>query len=233
MNYDDSIKIKRIFNRISYRYDFLNNLLSFGLHNLWKRRLIRLLEPLNGESWADLCCGTGDMALLIIKRVIPNGKIVGIDNANDILEIAKIKSKEFDQKNISWKKMDIFDLDPKKSKYDGICMSYGLRNLINVEEGLYKVFSLLNENGRAGFLDFNHAPEKSLQSIFQKLYLRFVVVPISKIFSLKEEYNYIEKSIKSFPFKSQLIYMAKKIGYKDIIYKKICGGQMFMLVLKK
>ena len=58
MKFTKTIEVKNIFNKISYNYDFLNNLLSFGLHRLWKRKLVNLLEPLNGEDWADLCCGT-------------------------------------------------------------------------------------------------------------------------------------------------------------------------------
>ena len=58
MKFTKTIEVKNIFNKISYKYDLLNNLLSFGLHRLWKRQLVNLLEPSNGEDWADLCCGT-------------------------------------------------------------------------------------------------------------------------------------------------------------------------------
>ena len=73
MKFTKNIEVKNIFNKISYKYDFLNNLLSFGLHRLWIRKLVNLLEPLNGEDWADLCCGTGDLAFLISERVSPMG----------------------------------------------------------------------------------------------------------------------------------------------------------------
>ena len=82
---------------------------------------------------------------------------------------------------------DILDIDENLKSYDGICMSYGLRNLVNVEEGLKKVFNLLKDQGRAGFLDFNHSKFNSKADIFQKIYLRVVVVPISKIFRLGKE----------------------------------------------
>ena len=88
MKLTKTIEVKKIFNRISHKYDFLNSLLSFGLHKIWKRKLVNLLEPSNGEDWADLCCGTGDLAFLISNRVSPKGSITGIDNAKDILNIA-------------------------------------------------------------------------------------------------------------------------------------------------
>ena len=112
-------------------------------------------------------------------------------------------------------------------------MSYGLRNLKNVEDGIQKVYFLLKENGRAGFLDFNHSKENSLSSIFQKLYLRLIVVPISGLFNLKEEYSYIENSIKAFPKGEKLIYLAKKIGFKKVEYITLFGGQMGIFLVKK
>ena len=225
--------IKNIFNNVSYKYDFFNNLFSLGLHFLWKKKLISLLKPKNGEVWADLCCGTGDMTLLLDKLLNPNGKVFGVDISEKLLKIAQKKSQKLENTVIYWKKKDIFDLDTRLMKFDGICMSYGLRNLKNVEDGIKKVFLLLKDNGRAGFLDFNHSKENSLSSIFQKLYLRFIVVPISGLFNLKEEYTYIENSIKTFPMGAKLIYLAKKIGFKKVRYMKLFGGQMGILILKK
>tara|TARA_Y100000589_G_scaffold212624_1_gene200437 strand:+ start:1099 stop:1800 length:702 start_codon:yes stop_codon:yes gene_type:complete len=225
--------IKNIFENVSYKYDFFNNLFSLGLHFLWKRKLISLLEPKNGEEWADLCCGTGDMTFLLNKKVFPNGEVLGIDISDELLKIAKKKATNLKNNVIYWKKKDIFDLDSELRKFDGICMSYGLRNLKNVEDGIQKVFLLLKDNGRAGFLDFNHSKKRSFTSIFQKLYLRLVVVPISGLFNLKVEYSYIEKSIKEFPKGKELIYIAENVGFKDVEYITLFGGQMGILLLEK
>ena len=172
------------------------------------------LKPIDGENWADLCCGTGDLSFLIFKKVKPNGSVTGIDSAKEILNIARKRSKLIGSKCIFWEMQDILEIDENLKFYDGICMSYGLRNLVNVEEGLKKVFNLLGDSGRAGFLDFNHSKLNSLADLFQKLYLRFIVVPISKIFELSKEYSYIEKSIKNFPEGSKLILLAKGVGFK-------------------
>ena len=233
MNNKNSKYINNIFNNVSYKYDFFNNLFSLGLHFLWKRKLINLLKPKNGEEWADLCCGTGDMTFLLNELVTPKGKVFGVDISEKLLNIAQKKSNNLGDTVIYWRKKDIFDLDTKLSKFDGICMSYGLRNLKNVEDGIQKVFLLLKDNGRAGFLDFNHSKENSLPSIFQKLFLRFIVVPISGLFNLKSEYSYIEKSIKDFPKGQQLIYIAKKIGFKKVKYITLFGNQMGILLLQK
>ena len=128
---------------------------------------------------------------------------------------------------------DILEIDEDLKNYDGICMSYGLRNLVNVEEGLKKVFNLLSDTGRAGFLDFNHSKFNSIADLFQKIYLRFVVVPISKIFKLSKEYAYIEKSIRNFPKENELLKIAKEVGFKKAEYRTILSGQMGILILTK
>ena len=226
-------EVKTIFNKISSSYDFLNNLLSLGLHRFWKYKLVNSLKPVNGENWADLCCGTGDLAFFIFNKVWPNGTVTGIDSAEGILRIARKRSKFIGNKFISWEMQDILEIDENLKIYDGICMSYGLRNLVNVEEGLKKVFNLLSDQGRAGFLDFNHSKSNSLPDLFQKIYLRFVVVPISKIFKLSKEYSYIEKNIKNFPEGNKLVLIAKEVGFKKAEYKTIFFNQMGILILEK
>ena len=233
MSIKKNIKVKTIFNKISFKYDFLNNLLSFGIHKLWKKKLVYLLRPKSGENWADLCCGTGDLTFQIYNRLGQNGSIIGIDSAIEIINIAKEKSDRIKNSFIQWEIKDIMEINESSQKFDGICMSYGLRNLDNVEEGIKKVFYLLNEKGRAGFLDFNHSKRNSISNIFQTIYLRKVVVPISKIFNLNKEYTYIEKSIKSFPSGNELVKIAQKVGFKNIEYRNIFFGQMGILIVKK
>ena len=233
MRYKKTNEVKTIFNKISCSYDFLNSLLSLGLHKYWKKELVDLLKPIDGENWADLCCGTGDLSFLIFKKVRPNGSVTGIDSAKEILNIAMEKSKLIENKFISWEMQDILEIDEDLKNYDGICMSYGLRNLVNVEKGLKKVFNLLSDTGRAGFLDFNHSKFNSIADLFQKIYLRFVVVPISKIFKLSKEYSYIEKSIKNFPKGNELMLIAKGVGFKKVEYRTIFFNQMGILILEK
>ena len=233
MQYKKTNEVKTIFNKISCSYDFLNSLLSLGLHKYWKKTLVDLLKPIDGENWADLCCGTGDLSFLIFKKVRPNGSVTGIDSAKEILNIAMEKSKLIENKFISWEMQDILEIDEDLKNYDGICMSYGLRNLVNVEKGLKKVFNLLSDTGRAGFLDFNHSKFNSIADLFQKIYLRFVVVPISKIFNLSKEYSYIEKSIKNFPKGNELMLIAKGVGFKKVEYRTIFFNQMGILILEK
>ena len=161
------------------------------------------------------------------------GSITGIDSAQDILNIAKKKSKLRKNKFIRWEIKDVLEINDYSKNFDGICMSYGLRNLNNVEEGIKKVFDLLKDKGRAGFLDFNHSTNNSLSNIFQKIYLRLIVVTTSRIFNLSKEYEYIEKSIRNFPKKNELLKVAKEVGFKNAEYLTLFWGQMGILILAK
>ena len=82
-------KVKNLFNELSPYYDFLNDFFSFGLHRLWKKKLLTLLNPIKGENWIDLCCGTGDLTISIANLISPMGKVVGIDCAEETLLLAK------------------------------------------------------------------------------------------------------------------------------------------------
>ena len=91
----------------------------------------------------------------------------------------------------------------------------------------------MKNKGRAGFLDFHHSTKNSLSNIFQKIYLRIVVVPIARLFNLSQEYAYIEKSIRNFPKKNELMKIAKKVGFNKVEYRTIFCGQMGILILFK
>ena len=99
--------VRDLFDSVSRRYDFLNDVLSLGLHRLWKRKLLRCLSPMQGEKWADLCCGTGDMALALAKKVKPGGSVLGIDYASKPLEIAKKRATKEKSISLSWLKGDV------------------------------------------------------------------------------------------------------------------------------
>ena len=85
--------VEELFNSISLKYDFLNDIFSFGLHRLWKRKMLDILNPTLGEKWIDLCCGTGDMSILLARYMKSSKNITGIDSASQSLFVARERSK--------------------------------------------------------------------------------------------------------------------------------------------
>ena len=223
--------IKEIFNSISSRYDLLNDIFSFGLHRLWKKKLLYILNPTFGEKWIDLCCGTGDMSILLAKHIKSSKNIIGLDSAAQTLLVARERSKK-KYSSIDWINGDAIKTNFTSHEFDGLLMAYGLRNLSSPYEGLREAFRILKPGGRAGILDFRSFKENSIQGIFQKIYLSLYVVPISSLFGLGREYAYIKKSLVDFPSGSKQIRLALSAGFKKAEYQTLAMGQMGILLLE-
>ncbi len=226
------LNVETLFNTVAPTYDILNDLFSFGLHRNWKSCLINSLQPSLGENWIDLCCGTGDLSIYLARYLGPNGTILGADFSSQQIDLAKKKALKRSLGSISWLEADVLHNGLPPESFDGAVISYGLRNLPSPEEGLKEIKRLLKQGGKAGVLDFNHTIEGSVGCWFQKVYLRNFVVPIASRMGLREEYLYLEESIKSFPDGFQLKEMALDIGFSEVDYELIALGQMGILLLK-
>ncbi|WP_269622464.1 bifunctional demethylmenaquinone methyltransferase/2-methoxy-6-polyprenyl-1,4-benzoquinol methylase UbiE [Prochlorococcus marinus] len=228
----DPQAVEALFQSIAPRYDFLNDLLSFGLHRFWKRQLLSFLKPSSGENWIDLCCGTGDLSLVLARLVLPEGSVLGIDFSEAQILIATKKALKKPSLNLTWIKGDALNTGLPSNSYDGVVMAYGLRNLADPEKGIKEIHRLLKPGGKAGILDFNNAPEGSKTSSFQKFYLRNCVVPIASVMGFCKEYEYLEQSLKDFPRGELQEQIALKVGFKEASYRLLAARQMGALLLK-
>tara|TARA_Y100001968_G_C19396742_1_gene738771 strand:- start:336 stop:1037 length:702 start_codon:yes stop_codon:yes gene_type:complete len=225
-------QVAKLFNEVSANYDLLNDVLSFGLHRYWKKKLLSLLNPSSGEMWIDLCCGTGDLSLLIARMIAPEGKVYAIDSAEKILLIAKKRAAKEPYLPITWLNEDVLSTTLSPKTFDGAIMAYGLRNLSDPFSGLKSIRRLLKKGARAGILDFASHQNGTINKWFQKIYLSKVVVPIASTLSLGEHYAYIEESLKFFPNGTSQKELAIEAGFVDADYHYLAGGQMGILLLK-
>ena len=232
MDNSDDLSVQDLFNKIAINYDLLNDILSFGLHRVWKKKVLKYLHPKEGESWLDLCCGTGDMSFALAQMVGLNGRVFGIDFAVEILDIAKRRHLMTPSLPISWLNLDVLNTGLASNSFDGVVMAYGLRNIDSQFNAMIEINRLLKPGGKAAILDFNHMKEGSIGELFQKLYLRNIVVNLAAIFQVKREYDYIEKSIKRYPSGFELKGLAHQAGFVDSTYRLIGAGQMGLLLLK-
>ena len=227
----NSKAIEEMFNSISSKYDFLNDIFSFGFHRFWKRKLLDILNPTIGEKLIDLCCGTGDMSILLARYMKTSENITGIDSASQLLSVAIERSKE-NYSSIEWIKGDALETNLPSNNFDGLLMAYGLRNLSSPDAGLREAFRILKPGGRAGILDFRSFEGVSIQGLFQKIYLSLYVVPIASALGLGEEYAYIKKSLVNFPSGAKQIDLALSAGFRKAEYETLAKGQMGILLLE-
>ena len=235
MSAADPAAVRDLFERIAPRYDALNDLLSAGLHRHWKRTLLAVLRPQQGERFVDLCCGTGDLALLLAERVRPGGDVLGLDAAAAPLQRARQRAARQPWLAVRWVQGDALATGLPAGWADGATMAYGLRNLSDPAAGLRELHRLLRPGGRAAVLDFNRPdpadPRAERISQFQRGYLRRVVVPVAAAAGLEEQYAYLEESLRRFPTGPEQEQLALEAGFAAARHWPVALGLMGRLDL--
>ncbi|MFM2080074.1 MAG: bifunctional demethylmenaquinone methyltransferase/2-methoxy-6-polyprenyl,4-benzoquinol methylase [Cyanobacteriota bacterium] len=228
----DPEAVRALFERIAPDYDRLNDLLSLGLHRVWKRQAIGWLSPRPGQRLLDLCCGTGDLALILAAAVRPGGLVVGLDAAEAPLELARLRAAREPWLPVDFRQGDALATGLPDGWADGAVMAYGLRNLSDAGGALRELHRLLKPAGRAAVLDFNRPVDADGATAgFQRLYLRQVVVPLARRAGLEAEYAYLEDSLSRFPSGPEQEVLARRAGFHRARHRLLAGGQMGLLQL--
>ena len=222
--------VRQLFDEVAPHYDRLNDLLSLGLHRLWKREMVQRLAPAAGEQWLDLCCGTGDVALLLAERLRPAGGVLAVDAAAAPLQQARGRHQLCPWLPVEWLQADALAVPRAAASFDGAVMAYGLRNLPDPAAGLRELRRLLHDDGRAAVLDFNRS--RGAAAALQTMALRRVVVPVASQLGLKEQYAYLETSIAEFPTGVEQEQLATSAGFSWCRHRPLAGGLMGLLELR-
>ncbi|PZD71384.1 Demethylmenaquinone methyltransferase [Acaryochloris thomasi RCC1774] len=234
MSIPESSEIQAIFDRIAPVYDDLNFWLSLGQHRVWKLMAVKWADPQPGDRGLDICCGSGDLARLLARRVIPSGTVVGADFSAKMLAVAASAtplSEMGRRAAIEWVEGDALALPFADASFDCATMGYGLRNVTDIPKCLREIHRVLKPGAKAAILDF-HRPRQPLLQNFQQWYLQSVVVPVAERYGLTEEYAYIMPSLERFPTGTQQVQLAVDAGFAAVHYP-ISGGMMGVLVLTK
>jgi demethylmenaquinone methyltransferase/2-methoxy-6-polyprenyl-1,4-benzoquinol methylase len=231
----DPEAVTELFEQIAPRYDQLNDLLSLGLHRLWKRQALLWVSPRPGQRLLDLCCGTGDLALLLAERVRPGGSVLGVDAAAAPLALARQRAAQQPWLPLEWCQADALATGLPGASADGAMMAYGLRNLADPAAGLAELRRLLRPGARAAVLDFNRPDPGSAagraSAALQRQLLRRLVVPVASRAGLREHYAYLERSLERFPTGGGQERLARSAGFSQVRHRPLAGGLMGLLQL--
>jgi demethylmenaquinone methyltransferase/2-methoxy-6-polyprenyl-1,4-benzoquinol methylase len=219
-------KVNDLFARIARRYDFINDLQSFGLHRLWKRRVAKLAQIKNGDLALDLCCGTGDISFALAQL---GAETTGLDFSPQMLEVAESrqqKNSQFAIRNLKFIQGDAQQLPFPENSFDIVTVGYGLRNLTSWERGLDEMFRVAKPGARLIVLDFGK-PANALWRAVYFAHLKMSVPLIGLLFcGNASAYAYILESLKHYP--AQLAVAEKMRGLKlaDVRVINLLGGAM-------
>lgn len=194
---------------------------------------IRWSEAATGQTCLDLCCGSGDLALMLAEQVGRSGTVYGVDFSADQLAVARQRSHQKGlAESIHWILGDALALPFDDATFDAATMGYGLRNLIDIPQGLAELHRVLKPGATAAILDF-HQPQGPLVQQFQQWYLDHVVVPTAKDLGLKQEYAYIAPSLDRFPSGQEQVALGQQAGFDSAVHYTLAGGLMGVLVVHR
>lgn len=230
----NSQQIQALFDRIAPVYDQINDWLSLGQHRIWKQMAVKWSGAAPGDVCLDLCCGSGDLALLLAQQAGPKGHVCGADFSPALLAVAAQRDfpRLYPCAPISWVEADALNLPFPDSHFDAATIGYGLRNVTDIPRCLQELRRVLKPAASAAILDF-HRPSNPNLRAFQQWYLNSLVVPVAQHYGLTEEYAYISPSLDKFPTGPEQVDLAQKAGFASATHYPIAGGMMGVLVVTK
>jgi len=217
-------QVADMFDKIAFRYDFLNRFLSAGIDVSWRRKAIKQLKTFQPENILDVATGTGDVAILAEKMLHPI-KITGIDISEGMLDIGRKKIGDLGLQN----KIELMQGDSEKigfadNSFDAITVAFGVRNFQNLEKGLAEMLRVLRPGGKLVVLEFSR-PKNIVFKTLYNFYMKIITPGVGKLIAKnKDAYEYLNESVQRFPEGKNFIDILNKAGYRSTYYKALTFG---------
>ena len=214
-----------MFDAIAPRYDLTNALISAGLHSRWKQAAAALARVPNGGRALDVCCGTGDLALLLARLVGPRGHVVGIDISERMLSLARQKAAAARlETRLEFALGDAEALAIRDATFDGATVGFGIRNTVHPDAALREFYRVLRPGARLAILEFS-TPRNALVRRFYDWY-SFTVIPwVGHLASRHDDaYLYLPTSVRTWPDQEAFAAMMARAGFEQVRYRDLLMG---------
>jgi demethylmenaquinone methyltransferase / 2-methoxy-6-polyprenyl-1,4-benzoquinol methylase len=215
-------QVRGMFDRIAGVYDLMNSAMTAGLHHQWRERAVDRADVGSGSDALDVCCGTGDLALALRRRIGPDGRVVGCDFSEPMLEIARQKSGE-EGLAVEFGWADALELPYGDESFDAVTVGFGARNLAELEKGLAEMARVLRPGGRLVILEITR-PRKEPLSSFYSLWFDRLVPVLGAVAGDQDAYSYLPESVRNFPEPEALAAMIDRAGLNEIRWLLLAGG---------
>lgn len=216
-------QVRQMFNSIAGKYDFLNHFLSVGIDQLWRRKLVKMLNKENPKKILDLATGTGDLAIALIK--CNPTEIIGADISENMLLAGneKIKRKKLDNL-IKLELGDSENLKYSNDYFDAITVAFGVRNYEDLDKGLYEMHRVTKKGGTVWILEFSKPTVFPVKQLYN-FYFKFILPTIGRFISKdKNAYTYLPESVGIFPDGENFLSHLRKAGYVENKQLKLSFG---------
>lgn len=214
--------VRAMFGAIARRYDLLNSLLSLGLHKRWKRYAVDVAAPPAGGAAVDVCCGTGDLALLLWERVGPQGRVLGVDFAEPMVRLARDRAAG--RRGVWFVQGDAEALPVPDATFHVATVGFGIRNVARVDRALRELHRVLRPAGRLVVLEFSQ-PRSRLFAALYDVY-SYTVVPWlgRRVSRHPDAYRYLPDSIRAWPDPEAFRRMLEEAGFVRVRARSLLFG---------
>lgn len=240
---DKSRLVGTVFSKVASNYDLMNDLMSAGLHRLWKDRLVSELHPFPGMKHLDVAGGTGDVAFRILERVnsishraLRNDPADALNDETQVyvcdinpnmLNVGKKRAVERgfgDTNSLVWVEGDAEALTFENNSMDGYTIAFGIRNVTHIEKALAEAYRVLKKGGRFLCLELSHVDIPVFKNIYD--YYSFSVIPAvgELVAGDRESYQYLVESIRRFPPQDKFASLIADAGFQKVQYENLVGG---------
>jgi demethylmenaquinone methyltransferase / 2-methoxy-6-polyprenyl-1,4-benzoquinol methylase len=214
-----------VFDSVAERYDLMNDLMSGGLHRLWKNRLVEIINPQPGHVVLDVAGGTGDIALRCHKRTRGRAHVTVCDINPTMVKQGQAKALDHGILSaITWIVGDAEALPRSSCSVDHYSIAFGLRNVTHIDKALREAVRVLKPGGRFYCLEFSPGVVRSVKPLYDRYCATVVPLLGQWVVGNREAYQYLAESIQKFPVPSVLAKRMEQAGLSQVKWQKLTGG---------
>jgi demethylmenaquinone methyltransferase / 2-methoxy-6-polyprenyl-1,4-benzoquinol methylase len=217
--------VRRHFNTVAEKYDFMNTLLSFGIHYVWKKIAVEMMDLRVGDQILDVCGGTADLALFAARHIGPTGMVTLCDINWKMMEIGRPKVAASPHAEvITYLQGDAEQLPVADGKFDAAMVGFGIRNLTHMEKGFEEIYRVLKPGGKLMCLEFSQPVTPWFRFLYD-FYSFYMMPTIGKVLvGSRRAYTYLPESIRLFPGPEELKAILENIGFSRVAYRRFTNG---------
>ncbi len=221
---DKAGMVHGVFSRVASRYDVMNDLMSVGIHRVWKDAMMDWLAPRDGQKLLDVAGGTGDIAFRFLKRA-PGARATVLDMTEGMLvEGQKRAEAERLSDRLGWVVGDAMALPFEADTFDTYTISFGIRNVTRIGDALAEAYRVLKPGGRLMVLEFSQLPNAAMQKAYD-LYSFNVIPALGQVVAGdRDSYQYLVESIRKFPDQETFAGMIRDAGFEQVKYRNLTMG---------
>lgn len=216
--------VHSVFSSVASRYDVMNDVMSLGIHRVWKSAMMDWLAPRDGQALLDVAGGTGDIAFRFLDRA-PGATATVCDMTQSMLDEGQKRAEaESKADRLTWVCGDAMALPFEDESFDVYTISFGIRNVTRIEDALTEACRVLKIGGRLVVLEFSQLPDPMMQSVYDAYSFNLIPALGQMIANDRDSYQYLVESIRKFPDQECFADMIRTAGFDQVKYRNLSMG---------